>query len=373
MQLSQVKTALEVCRTSKAGTLCLVGVSGSGKTSIFSQIYKELGYDGYVIMRPALLADAADLIGLPNFEIIEHEGVKIETTAFRRPKWLPMPNQKVLVVIDEINRATKDVSNALFGLIESEQPFIGEYKLPEGCTVVATCNPPTDNYGGVLDLSDNAWSSRLLFVKIAPDIDSYTAYGRKSKTVSNLMLDFLNKNPEFFGSAGDFEVDMFFNKDGGKEETNTRSFSKASAIEQVCDKLNVDYNLTFELIRGIKGLEFATAFMQFRNNYSKVVTLEQLANDSTAHEKFDYEAMSDISKVLGDLLHALENGTYNIEQLRNVIPFLDKIPLDTLKGFLMTATYIDETDRDLKHIDDFMEELSTNTSIFEKCDHLLVE
>ena len=371
MLLSQVKTALRVCRESKAGTLCLVGVSGSGKTSIFSQIYKELGYDAYVIMRPALLADSADLIGLPNFEIIEHKGVKIETTAFRRPKWLPLEGQKVLVVVDEINRATKDVSNALFGLIESEQPFIGEYKLPVGCHVVATCNPPTDNYGGVLDLSDNAWSSRLLFVKISPDLETYTEYGRKSKSVSKLMLDFLNKNQNFFGTSGDFEVDMFFNKENGKEETNTRSFSKASAIEAKCTELGVDDDTTFELIRGIKGLEFATAFMQFRNNYAKIVTLEQLISDANAHESFDYEALSDISKVLGDLTHAISQDTYTNEQLKNIIPFLNKIPLDTLKGFLMALINDDNNAcKDSKTHTPFLNDLG-ESEVFAKCQMMI--
>lgn len=334
MELSKVKYAARVCQQSKSATLCLAGVSGSGKTSIWSQIYKELGFEEYVILRPALLADAADLIGLPDFEIIERGGKATKTTAFMRPKWLPFDGDKCLIIVDEINRATKDVSNALFGLIESEKPFIGEYELPEGCQVVATCNPPTDNYAGVLDFADSAWSSRLCFVKIAPTLESYTNYGRESGTVSNVMLDFLDKSQGFFGTTGDFEVDMFFQNDDTVKETNTRSFSKVSKIFETAKDLGVDRNVTFELIRGIVGLEFATAFMSFADTYSTVVTIDDLLSDPKAHERFDYTALSGIAKVLEDLKFKVTEDKIEVEQVSNIVPFLQKIPLDTLKGFL---------------------------------------
>lgn len=336
MKLTDVEKAAMVCRDSKSATLCLVGVSGSGKTSIWGQIAKNLGYDRVEILRPALLADAADLIGLPDFHIEkDSEGNVFKTTAFMRPKWLPKQGEKVLIVIDEINRATKDVANALFGLIEAEKPFIGEYFLPDTCQVVATCNPPTDNYAGVLDFADTAWASRLCFVKIAPNLETYSNYGRNSKTVSNTMLDFLNKNQNFFGTTGDFEVDMFFSSEDTVKETNTRSFSKVSKIYDTAKDLGVERNITFELTRGVVGNEFATAFMSFADNYANVVTIEELLTDPEAHEKFDYTALSGISKVLEDFKYKVKENSVEIEQLPNINPFLGKIPLDTLKGFLM--------------------------------------
>ena len=335
MKLTEVEKAAIVCRDSKSATLCLVGVSGSGKTSIWEQIAPKLGYDRVEILRPALLADAADLIGLPDFHIQkDKEGKAFKTTAFMRPKWLPNDGEKVLIVIDEINRATKDVANALFGLIEAEKPFIGEYFLPDTCQVVATCNPPTDNYAGVLDFADTAWASRLCFVKIAPNLETYSDYGRNSKTVSNVMLDFLNKSPNFFGTTGDFEVDMFFSGEDTVKETNTRSFSKVSKIYDTAKELGINRNVTFELARGIVGLEFATSFMSYADNYSTVITIDDLLSDPTAHERFDYSAMSGVSKVLEDLKYKATENTIEVDQVVNINPFLKKIPLDTLKGFL---------------------------------------
>lgn len=335
MKLSEVKSASQVCFESKSATPCLVGVAGSGKTSIWGQIYKELGFEECVILRPALLADSADLIGLPEFEIVKKYGKAEKTTSFMRPKWLPFDGDKVLIIVDEINRASKDVSNALFGLIEAEKPFIGEYQLPEGCKVVATCNPPTDNYAGVLDFADSAWSSRLCFIKIAPNLEIYTNYGRKSGTVSNVMLDFLNKNETFFGTSGDFDIDMFFTDSETVKETNTRSFSKVSKIYETAKSQNTSKNITFELIKGIVGTEFATAFMNFADTYSSIVTVDDLLNDPEAYTRFDYKALSGIAKVLQDLKFKIDKGEVKEEQIPNVLPFLKQIPLDTLKGFIL--------------------------------------
>jgi hypothetical protein len=311
------------------------------------------------------LADAADLIGLPDFELIECGGKAVKTTAFMRPKWLPMEGQKILVIVDEINRVTKDVANGLFGLIEAEAPFVGEYKLPKECDVVATCNPPTDNYAGVLDFADAAWTSRLCFVKVAPDIETYTNYGRESGTVSNVMLDFLNKNPKFFGTSGDFEVDMFFSSEGETEETNTRSFTKASGIYTTGKELGVDRNTIFELVRGIKGLEFATAFMQFADEYSTVITIDDLLTDTEAYKRFDYGALSSVSKVLEDLKHKITENQVEIKQATNIIPFLKEVPLDTLQGFVVWLVNVNNNKEGNELLTGFANELIKDKELLE--------
>lgn len=373
MKLSEVKQAAEVCFASKSATPCLVGVSGSGKTSIWGQIAPELGFDRVEILRPALLADAADLIGLPDFEIIEKGGKAVKTTAFMRPKWLPFEGEKVLIVIDEINRATKDVSNALFGLIEAEKPFIGEYVLPEGCKVVATCNPPTDNYAGVLDFADSAWSSRLCFIKIAPSLDVYTNYGRQSETVSNVMLDFLNKNETFFGTSGDFDTDMFFTDESDVKETNTRSFSKVSSIFESAKDLGTPRNITFELVKGIVGTEFATSFMNFADTYSNIVTVDDLLTDPEAYTRFDYTALSGIAKVLQDLKFKIGKGEVEEAQIPNILPFLKKIPLDTLKGFVVYLVKENKDDTNGALMNTFAETLIDDEELDEKLDLVMSE
>lgn len=339
MKLTNVATAAKLCFASNV-TLTLVGTSGCGKTSIWSQIYEELGFDGYHILRPSLLADAADLIGLPEFfEVLESGGKVSKTTKFMRPDWLPNEGDKTLIIIDEYNRISKDVANAIFGLIEAEQPTVGDYVLPKGCKVVATGNPPTDNYAGVMDFNDSAWTSRMCFVKIAPDLDVYTAYGRKTGKVSDVMLNFLNKNEKYFGTGEDFEVDDFFGstdeEKGAHIKNNTRSKTKVSDLYEQATELGTSRDILFECIRGIGGLEFATSFMTFADNYSNLITVDDIMTDDDAHNRFDYNAISSISKVLEDLKFKITKNEVKDEHLDNVINFMLKIPLDTLQGFVM--------------------------------------
>lgn len=331
MRISKVLEAAKVTLASKAATLCLVGQSGVAKTTMFTNHYKELGYDRVEVIRPALFADAADLIGLPEFKTLEDGTV---VTFFARPSWLPNEGEKVLIVVDEINRASKDVSNALFGLIESEKPHVGDYYLPKSCGVVATCNPPTENYGGVLDLRDNAWSSRLNFVKIEPHLEDFTDYGRKTGNVSNVMLSFLTKNEKFVGTVAKFDVDMFFNKtEDGTQEANFRSLEKASRLYEAGKDLGTDEAVIFELVRGVKGPEFATSFTQFAKEYKTHISLEDILTDPKSSEAFDVSAMSNINKVLEDYKHKAEQGKISTKTNKNFVKFLEKIPLDTMVGF----------------------------------------
>lgn len=368
MELNKVKLAAKVAFASNV-TLCLVGESGVAKTSIWGQIYKDLGFDSYVIIRPAMIADAADLVGLPDFEVIEVGGKKVKTTDFMRPKWLPSEGEKVLIVVDEINRVQKDVANAFFGLIEAEGGTVGQYKLPRTCKVVATCNPPTDSYGMVLDITDSAWSSRLCFVKIAPSLDEFTAYGRSSGKIAPIMLDFLNKNEKYYGSGGSFEINDFFgNSDeerGAHIKNNNRSKEKISNLYVNGTEMGLDKGTLQELIQGIGGKEFSISFMQFAQNYNKIITLEQLLQDVEAHKNFDYTAISNINKVLEDLKHAFTESNVKKKELKNALLFVKNLPSDTLQGFI---TWVSQNNRnkEYKYLLEFSDMLVNDSDIFEK-------
>lgn len=378
MKAQQVKDFFKLCFESSV-TPCLIGESGTGKTTIPTQIYKELGFDDYVIFRPALCADSADLTGLPEFEVVEfsENGVQktAKTTAFASPRWLPRGDAKILVILDEFNRATKDLANGLFGLIEAESPHVGEYKLGKGSKVVATGNPPTDNYGGVLDLSDNAWTSRLCFAKMEVSLDEYIEYGKSSGKVSTGMQQFLLKNPKFYSSGSDFEVDEFFGSNSDEINsyvtTNNRSKNKIDALYTNGIKSKVDESIIFEAIRGIAGKEFAVAYTQFQKVFNTTVTLEEILEDQKNLERFDYTALSNISKVIDDLTNKLETGTIkNTKKHReNLVAFLTEVPIDTLQGFIMdflTYELKDEMKKNKKFISDTYSALIEDKDILEK-------
>jgi hypothetical protein len=373
MKLSNVKDALKLATESNV-TLALVGVSGSGKTSIGKQIYKELGYDDCLVLRPSLMADPSDLTGLYDFEMVSlSTGETVKTTAYAMPKFLPRGDKKILIILDEINRINKDVANAIFGLIEAEGPTIGEYRLPKGSHVIATLNPPTSNYSAVLDFKDNAWSSRMAFVKIVPDLETFTDYGKKTGNVSKLTLDFFNKNPKFFGSGEDFSVEMF----GLNAVDNNRSKEKISLLEVNAKKFNINDDVLFELIQGIAGKDMTVAFMEYRKTYGKAISLvELLTNANNEIDSFDYSELSSVSKMLEDANKLIADKTFNIEHCNNLAKFLVRIPLDTMLPFVDHVNDICE-EEEQEDIDNakfrkvIALELDKNDELIERCDMAL--
>lgn len=360
MKISNVKNAARLAFESDV-TLTLVGVSGVAKTSIFKQIYKDLGFDNVLIIRPALFADAADLVGLPDFQVYDVNGNSVKTTKFITPDYLPKEGDKTLIVLDEINRIQKDIANAIFGMIEAESPTVGQYKLPSTCKVVATCNPPTSNYSGVLDFIDQAWVTRLCFVKVLNDYDDFASYGRATKKVSNLSLEFYAKYPQFFTIGEDFEVDMF----NMKLDSNNRAKEKADALHRNAKELGIDDNILFEMLRGVGGLEFAQAFINFRNEYTEETNINEiLENKNDIINTFDYTKMTELSKLMDELKVATNENKLNKDNYKNLELFLISIPKDLAVSYLQFLCDIKQFKDNLDHYNNVIAPVQ---NLFEGC------
>ena len=374
MKLNQLQKAFDLCFQSGV-TPAIVSTSGVGKTTMCKTVGKQMGFNKTIILRPSMVADVGDLIGLPDFTVIVNEEGKDEKrTTFNAPDWLPTEGEKALIVIDEINRTQKDIIMAMFGLIETDDPKIGNYSLPSTCKVVATLNPPTDNYT-VLDFKDSAFTSRLCFIKVVPNLKVFTDWGRQGN-LSNEMMDFLNKNDQFFGIGENFEVDDFF---GGNEvergdhiKNNNRSKKKVNDLYVKGKELKTPKGILTECIRGIAGIEFTTAFVQFADNYKNIITLEDILTTKDGHERFDYTAMSNVSKVLEDLKVAIAKGNVNAKDLGNLVEFFNKIPLDTFKGFFEYAVNESSSPQsNAAEYTDFLNNLEGYDKLMDRLDYVI--
>lgn len=106
------------------------GPAGIGKTKFCEALAEELGLK-LVKLDCAQSGDAGDMIGLLEIENHVHNHT--------RPSWMN-PDEKVLVFIDELNRAKPEVIAALMQLCSPEQGFNGYYLAP-GSRVVVAINP----------------------------------------------------------------------------------------------------------------------------------------------------------------------------------------------------------------------------------------
>lgn len=351
LKINQVAQLFKLCFEAKV-TPALVSTSGLGKTSICKQLAPELGFtDGTIILRPSLVADVGDLVGLPDFVVIDNDanGREIKRTTFNAPDWLPKEGEKKLIVVDEINRTQKEIIMAMFDLIEADHPKIGGYSLPDTCKVVTTLNPPTDNYQ-VLDIKDSAFTSRLCFIKLQPDRAVFTEWGKQEKNgvynVDPTMVNFLNDEGEkFFGLGEDFSVEMFFSNGTSVNDhirNNNRSKTKISHIYAASKKLSengvtIERDVLLNAMIGLGGLDFATAYLKFAENIDKVVLLKDLIGDDSEKEleRFDYSKQSNVAMILEQTYDFVEAGSFKkTKHSKPILTFLENIPLDVFKGFV---------------------------------------
>lgn len=246
MNSTQLVEALPVLFKAKI-TPMVVGHKGVGKSTTIRE-YCENNKIGFIDLRLGQMADAGDILGLADLS----DG----TTRFRTPSMFPRNGQGILF-LDEINRATKDVLQAVFQLVLDRK--INEYTLPEGWNVVCAMNPPTDEYD-VFDFKDLAFKDRFCFVKLENKFEDFLGYV-KGKHGNNDVIDFLSIYPKYLNSNH-----SSYNLDVTPSERSWESVMKLN-LE------NISEITKQEIICGMVGVEAGASYLEF------LLTKEDLSVD----------------------------------------------------------------------------------------------
>ena len=168
MDLKSYKAALPVLFRSNVCPLAWAR-HGVGKTTAIEQFAKEGGHWLFNLRLGNL--ELGDLIGLPSTE----GGV----TKFNTPKYLQdgidfavaNPTKYAIIHLDEINRIRKDMMSPVFQIALDGR--LHETVFPPNMKVVASANPPTEDYTGVYDITDLAFLDRFCHVNLSPSIDEW--------------------------------------------------------------------------------------------------------------------------------------------------------------------------------------------------------
>ena len=254
----------------KAGIVPLIiGHKGTGKTQISYALGKELGYDRVYNFRLALCSDAGDITGLPNFIVVDGE----ERTSFRPPEYLPRKGEKVLIVLDEINRVqNRQILNAIFQMVEKDRK-IGTYEFPADTAIIALANPATAEYSGTLDFRDEAFKSRFCHIFYSPTNEEYLSYINSKGNFHKSVTTFLSnvENHDFIHGKKDMMSIDYMNPDH-------------RAWQYVSDFMgqNPDEELVLEVVTGLVGTVAATRFYDhLQNNKQKnPITLQDVLTNN---------------------------------------------------------------------------------------------
>ena len=144
----------------------LWGPPGVGKSQLVAQTAESLGLA--LIDIRAVLLDPVDLRGLPQ---INADG----RTHWRSPAFLPAGGRGVLF-LDELNAAPPLVQAACYQLILDRA--LGEYRLPDGWTVIAAGNRDQDR--AVTHRMPSALANRFVHLEIEAHLEDWVAWATRA-------------------------------------------------------------------------------------------------------------------------------------------------------------------------------------------------
>ena len=230
------------------------GETGIGKSHIVHQVAKELGLP--VIDRRLSQMTEGDLLGLPSIDD--------STTKFNPPDWFHMACQKpVLLFLDEMNRATRELQQGAFQLVLDRE--LNGFKLHPETRVMAAVN-----VGGkyAVNEMDAALLRRFFVIDLQPDVNDWIEYA-KASGVDQMMIAFIQAHPSMLDPAAKAA--------SGSVQPTRASWERLSQIIKM-NKLETkpDDPQYFNIAKGMLGAEVASPLVQFGKNYKFAVTGEDV-------------------------------------------------------------------------------------------------
>lgn len=332
MKIEAIKKSFSYLHEAKI-TPCVVGQRGTGKSETVKQYAKENGFN-LLDLRLGQMADAGDIIGLADF-LRNPEG-QIIATKYMIPHYFQKTEKgKWVIFLDEINRAPKDILQAVFELVLDRSISSNGFTLNEESQIIAAMNPPTDDYS-VNDFDDSAFYDRFCFIRFEPTIKEWIDYADNVGVERNI-VSFIEKQTEMLEpKLADFNFDEFC-------KPSRRSWF---AVDKLM-KLKPDTNIFKELAFGLVGTTASIALFSHMENFNENIDENDVLNDYSKVKDLVQKFASvennrtDILKNVCDrLLKVVEEATpMNKVQEEALVEFIIDLPKDMAYNFLFRELF----------------------------------
>lgn len=257
MTLKEFGEAVEFNIANNLKTAILgLGAPGLGKSQIIRQIGEKYGYK-VIDVRLAQMSEV-EIGGL----IYPNESRT--GTIWLTPEILPneaRDGEKTILVLDEITSCSKRVQVAAYQLILDRK--IGQYKLPEGCFVIALGNREDDN--GVYIQLAGPLADRFEIHYIEPDFDSWKYEYALPKGVHHFVVEYLTFKPSALHTQALEEDDTFV-------FATPRSWERVSDILKICE--DTQQTVIQNKIVGNVGEREGRQFIEFCNRHGDMVSAD---------------------------------------------------------------------------------------------------
>jgi len=224
MQVTLNQAATVIATVGRNVTFMLKGQPGIGKSSILKMLATQLP-DYHVAYVDVTNLDLGD-VAMP---VIDRELMVTNYAPNARFGLARTQHKPVLLMLDELTKATKPILNMLLPIILERR--LGDVALPEGSIVFATGNLESDGVGD--NLPGHA-HNRMTVLDIAnPDADSWLQWAMSNDIAPEVMA-FAKQYPQVFERYDQISGDNYYIYNPLKGQTKAfcspRSLEKASHI-----------------------------------------------------------------------------------------------------------------------------------------------
>ncbi len=162
------------------------GKAGIGKTDIISQVAESFGY--HLIILNLHTQEEGDLIGIPK----EKDGI----TIYSKPEWIGLNenNPKVIVFLDEMDRAVKNILNVSLTLVREFR--IHTHKLPKSWKIIAAGNSGVNDDFYDTNEIDLALKSRFVHLWYELNYKEWLEW-RKENNINSYIIEYIKQNPKY--------------------------------------------------------------------------------------------------------------------------------------------------------------------------------
>ena len=288
MNIVQTKYTLKNMPSDKS--IMLHAKHGVGKSSVVKQVSRELSEEtgdkyGFWDVRLSQ-CEVGDIKGMPQIDTVQ--GI----TRFLKQEWWPRdPDSKGILFFDELNRASKDVLQAVFEIC-LDRRLDGE-KLPDGWRVVAAVNSDSDY--DVVEL-DPALHDRWFHIDFDPSAAEWVAWARDND-VHPAVVEFVDRNHNLLDPpVGNLEAGRVY-----PSRRSWQAFSDSLISMKLEDR---DDGMLAQVAKGWLGREISIMFQKFITNEFSLLRPEEVI-DTFDKVKSKVEAACNDIEVVGALARSV--------------------------------------------------------------------